>query len=91
MFCYIFLTLYLFSNSMIVSRIKGRNPVKSCFIYGLPAVAVNITFGVYEILRLTREGYEYSALLAAVQFIILGKEARAAFGAVSYWKLLPAL
>ena len=72
MFCYIFMTLYLFSNSMIVSRIKGRNPVKSCFIYGLPAVAVNITFGVYEILRLTREGYEYSALLAAVQFIILG-------------------
>ena len=71
MFCYIFMTLYLFSNSMIVSRIKGRNPVKSCFIYGLPAVAVNITFGVYEILRLTREGYEYSALLAAVQFIIL--------------------
>lgn len=72
MFCYIFLTLYLFSNSMVVSRIKGRNPVKSCFIYGLPAIAVSVTFGVYEILRMTREGYEYSAALAAVQFIILG-------------------
>lgn len=72
MFCYIFLTLYLFSNSMIVSRIKGRNPVKSCFIYGLPAVAVCVTFGVYEICRIMREGFEYSALLAAVQFILLG-------------------
>ncbi len=72
MFCYIFLTLYLFSNSMIVSRIKGRNPVKSCFIYGLPAVSVSLTFGVYEICRLMREGFEYSSMLAAIQFIILG-------------------
>lgn len=72
MFCYIFLTLYLFSNSMIVSRIKGRNPVKACFIYGLPAVAVSVVFGVYEVLRLAKEGFEYSAMLAAVQFIILG-------------------
>lgn len=72
MFCYIFLTLYLFSNSMIVSRIKGRNPVKSCFIYGLPAAAISLTFGVYEIFRLSKEGYEYSALLAAIQFVVLG-------------------
>lgn len=72
MFCYIFLTLYLFSNSMIVSRIKGRNPVKACFIYGLPAVAVSVVFGIYEVLRLMKEGFEYSAMLAAVQFIILG-------------------
>lgn len=72
MFCYIFLTLYLFSNSMIVSRIKGRNPVKSCFIYGLPAVAISVTFGVYEIMRLSKEGYDYASLLSAVQFIALG-------------------
>ena len=71
LFCYIFLTLYLFSNSMIVSRIKGKNPVKACFIYGLPAAAASITFGVYEVLRLNKEGYEYSAMLSSVMFIIL--------------------
>lgn len=72
MFCYIFLTLYLFSNSMIVSRIKGRNPVKSCFIYGLPGVAISVTYGVYELLRLSKEGYDYASLLTALQFLALG-------------------
>ena len=33
LFCYIFIALFLFSNSMVVSRIKGRNPVKGVFIY----------------------------------------------------------
>lgn len=49
LFCYIFITLYYFSHSMIVSRIKGRNPVKACFIYGLPAVAISLSYGLYVI------------------------------------------
>ena len=42
LFCYIFITLYLFSSSMVVSRVKGRNPVKACFIY---VIVCNFIFG----------------------------------------------
>ena len=74
LFCYIFLTLYLFSHSMIVSKIKGRHPVKACFIYGLPAAAVSITFGIYEILYASRavENFGLSTILIGVQFLVLG-------------------
>lgn len=74
LFCYVFLTLYLFSHSMIVSKIKGRHPVKACFIYGLPAAAVSITFGIYEILYASRavENLGVSTILGGVQFLILG-------------------
>lgn len=74
LFCYIFLTLYLFSHSMIVSKIKGRHPVKACFIYGLPAAAVSITFGVYEILYASRavENFGLSTILIGAQFLVLG-------------------
>lgn len=74
LFCYIFLTLYLFSHSMIVSKIKGRHPVKACFIYGLSAAAVSITFGIYEILYASRavENFGLSTILIGAEFLILG-------------------
>ena len=72
LFCYIFITLYFFSHSMVVSRIKGRNPVKACFIYGLPAVALTISHGVYMIFTTMHESISYLPIVNAVQFIILG-------------------
>lgn len=74
LFCYVFLTLYLFSYSMIVSKIKGRHPVKACFIYGLPAAAVSITFGIYEILYASRavENLGLSTILVGAELLILG-------------------
>lgn len=71
LFCYIFITLYLFSHSMIVSRIKGRNPVKACFIYGLPAVAVLLAQGVYVIATANIEGSLSTQIFAGGEFIIL--------------------
>ena len=74
LFCYIFITLYLFSHSMIVSRIKGRNPVKACFIYGLPASAISITFGIYEILYALRavENLGLSTVLVGAELVAVG-------------------
>lgn len=72
LFCFIFITLYYFSHSMVVSRIKGRNPVKSCFIYGLPAVALTISHGVYMIVTTLHEGISYLPIVNAVSFIVLG-------------------
>ena len=70
-FCYIFISLFLFSNSMVVSRIKGRNPVKGLFIYGLPMVALCLTFGAYELARQSVEGFDTAALYNAIMLIVL--------------------
>ncbi len=69
LFCYIFIALYFFSNSMVVSRIKGRNPVKGMFIYGTPMAALNLTIGIYELFRMSREGFDREQLFFAFMFI----------------------
>ena len=71
LFCYIFIALYLFSTAMVVSGIKGRNPVKGMFIYGLPMSALTITFGVYELIRISREGIEKTAVLNGLMMLVL--------------------
>lgn len=70
LFCYIFITLYYFSHSMIVSRIKGRNPVKACFIYGLPAVAISLSYGLYVICTAMIEGTLATQVLFGAELII---------------------
>ena len=70
LFCYIFITLYYFSHSMIVSRIKGRNPVKACFIYGLPAVAISLSYGLYVIFTAMVEGTLATQALFGAELII---------------------
>lgn len=71
LFCYIFVTLYLFSHAMIVSRIKGRNPVKACFVYGLPMVAVSLSYGIYVILTSSVENSGIHTIMVGVQFSAL--------------------
>ena len=71
LFCFIFISLFLFSNSMVVSRIKGRNPVKGMFIYGLPMAALSITYGVYELVRMSREGFVNTQVFSAVMFLVI--------------------
>lgn len=70
LFCYIFITLYYFSHSMIVSRIKGRNPVKACFVYGLPAVAISLSYGLYVICTAMIEGTLATQVLFGAELII---------------------
>ena len=70
LFCYIFTALYFFSHSMIVSRIKGRNSVKACFIYGLPAAALSTAYGVYNIVTSVIEGSGSSQLVLGMQFLV---------------------
>ena len=72
LFCFIFITLYYFSHSMVISRIKGRNPVKGCFIYGLPAVALLLSHGCYTLFTGLQERAGFSNVLNAVMFFVLG-------------------
>lgn len=72
LFCFIFITLYYFSHSMVISRIKGRNPVKGCFIYGLPAVALLLSHGCYTLFTGLQERAGFATVLNAVMFFVLG-------------------
>lgn len=74
LFCYIFITLYFFYHAMIVSRVKGKNPVKSCFVFGLPASAITITYGAYKICYASRavESLGISTLATGVLYIVIG-------------------
>ena len=78
LFCFIFLSLYLFSHAMVVSKIKGRNPVKGAFIYGLPAAALSLTAGVYYITTGITDGMSGTAIIKGAMFISL------AFYAISF-------
>ncbi len=78
LFCFIFLSLYLFSHAMVVSKIKGRNPVKGSFIYGLPAAALSLTAGVYYITTGITDGMSGTAIIKGVMFVSL------AFYAISF-------
>ncbi len=74
LFCYIFITLYFFYHAMIVSRVKGRNPVKACFNYGIPESAITITFGSYQICYASRavENLGVSTLVSGVCLVLIG-------------------
>ncbi len=72
LFAYIFITLYIFSYAMVISRIKGRNPVKGCFIYGLPAAAFSLLNALNVFLTASQEGFTYVNILNGLMFAVLG-------------------
>ncbi len=47
--CYIFATLFLFNYAMIIALMKGKSPVRSAFIFGLPAVTILLAYGVHAL------------------------------------------
>ncbi len=47
--CYILITLFLFNYAMIIAMMRGKSPVKSTFIYGLPSVTILLSHSVYEL------------------------------------------
>ena len=71
LFSFIFLSLYLFSHSMVVAKIRGRNPVKASFIYGLPAAALSLTAGVYYTVTGITDGLSGSVVVKGLMFFSL--------------------
>ena len=47
--CYIFATLFFFNYAVVLSLTKTKNAVKSCFIFGFPAIASLLTCGVIKL------------------------------------------
>lgn len=52
----VFTTLFLFNASMLYINLQGKNPVKACFLYGLPAVAVIFAYAGALISSLVHSG-----------------------------------
>lgn len=47
--CYVFATLFFYYYAVALSLTKTKNAVKYCLIFGLPAVAAAIPYGVYHL------------------------------------------
>lgn len=47
--CYVFATLFFFNYAVVQSLIKSKNALKNCFIFGLPAIAALIPYGIYHL------------------------------------------
>lgn len=47
--CYVFATLFFFNYAVVLALIKSKNALKSCFVFGFPAVAALIPYGVYQL------------------------------------------
>ena len=46
LFCYIFSTLFFFNYAVAISLTEAKHAVKSCFIFGFPAVCALLAYGV---------------------------------------------
>lgn len=48
---YIFVLMFWFNYAVLLSLTEAKNAVKSTLIYGLPAVAAGLAYGVYELMK----------------------------------------
>ncbi len=73
--CYIFATLFLFNYAMIIALMKGKSPVRSAFIYGMPAVTILLSYGVYEItnaLRYSSSTFSFFESIEIFELALMG-------------------
>ena len=69
--CYIFATLFLFNYAMIIALMKGKSPVRSAFIYGMPAVTILLSYGVYEIINTLRYSSSAFSMFESIEIFEL--------------------
>lgn len=84
----VFTTLFLFNASMVYIGLKSKNPVKACFLYGLPAVVVVFAYTGAWVSSTIHNGqpvhffsniemFEYLALALYIIFFLVELTARA--------------
>lgn len=84
----VFTTLFLFNASMVYIGLQGKNPVKACFIYGMPAIASILAYngalitkqissgGTFDVMA-NLQCFEYLALALFMVFFLLELTSRA--------------
>lgn len=72
--CYALVTLFLFNYAMIVALIHGKSPVRATFIYGMPAVAMLLSYSVYELLNKFMYGvrFDFFSDVETIELALLG-------------------
>ncbi len=60
LFVFAFAMIYLFKSSMVIATVEGKNPVKACYLYGFPLIALGLGFGVKTIVEIFTKGLDYS-------------------------------
>lgn len=73
--CYIFTTLFLFNYAMIVALMQGKSPVRSAFIYGMPATLMLLSYGVYSIINAVyyqSVNFNVFANIESIELLLLG-------------------
>lgn len=69
--CYIFATLFFFNYAVALSLSQAKNAVKSCFIYGFPAVAALLAYSAHALVS----GFNFDDLFEnfdAVEMALMG-------------------
>lgn len=71
---YVLLTLYFFSMASVITVMSGKNPVKACFVYGLPAALVVLGYGISRIVAVAVGTAEPQSLLDGelAEFVVFG-------------------
>ena len=72
--CYIFTTLFLFNYAMIIPLMRGKSPVKSVFVYGLPTVTLLLSYSIYELscsVYLKSVNFDVFSNLNSIEFLLL--------------------
>ncbi|MGN0551302.1 MAG: hypothetical protein ACI4I4_05595 [Acutalibacteraceae bacterium] len=58
----VFATLFTFNLCLIFSNTKGKNPVKACFLYGMPAIALAFAYCAARIVAIISSGAQFDVL-----------------------------
>ena len=71
---WVFLTAFLFQNSMVLCGIEIKNPVKSSFVYGLPFILFSSVYFISEVENsiYTLGYFEFTQLVPQFLFAALG-------------------
>ncbi|HHZ05321.1 MAG TPA: hypothetical protein GX401_00805 [Clostridiales bacterium] len=73
LFSMAFSVLFIFNASMIFAGIRGKNPVKACFLYGLPAITVTLVYSAVSIVSQVNagNGFDIAANIGTLQFLAI--------------------
>lgn len=68
----IFATLFLFNHALIFTWVLGKNPVKSCYLYGLTAIAICFTYVTQAVFEVQKSGsFKISQNYDSIEFLLL--------------------
>ncbi|MGN1138838.1 MAG: hypothetical protein ACI4RM_05270 [Ruminococcus sp.] len=82
LFTFLFAMIFLYMVSMVIATIDGKNPVKACFLYGLPMAVCGLGYGISVIISVFVNGLDFSENSLGFAFFAI-----ALYGLSVIWEL----